>query len=237
MNLASFKISIQEVGQTLKEFSLLRMRGVKSLNDDGLSQEFKSASIKEDYGKAYSIGLKNFDFDFLLLDQSYFQFELKESNSYVDIRYAFYQNPINYISYSEYVQEQLKELNLYEMKDDVGSLLEDEYNQYLNEQEMKTNYTTIRYDSDFNTYKPLVHSVSHLHIGHSNNLRIPINKLLSPLSFTLFAIKHVYYLEWKEKVDNNSQFIEERLSTCKTGEQNLPPDFWTTKETLELFLR
>jgi len=236
MNIADFIISLSEVEKTLKSFDLFRMRGIKSINGDGVSPQFKLASIKDDYINAYTEGLRYNDYDFLLNDQSYFQFEFKKTDSFIDIRYAFFHNPINYITYSEYIQEQLKTFGMMESPEEIGTLLEEEYNQFLNEQDLKLNYTTIRYDSDYGNYKPLVHSVSHIHIGHSNNMRIPINKIISPLNFVLFTIKHVYYQEWKGKVKTDLDYIKERMAISKHGEQNLPNHIWDEMEKIELYL-
>jgi len=237
MNIANFNISIAEVETTLKSFNLFRMKGIKSINEKGVSPQFKLASIKEDYVKAYLEGLKYYDYDFLLNDQSFFQFEFSKTKDFIDIRYAFFQNPINYVTYLEYLEEQIKTHEIAESIEEIGELLEDEYNQYLNEQELKSNYTTIRYDSDQNNYRPLIHSVSHLHIGHMNNVRIPIDKIISPLQFVLFTIKHVYYQEWKEKVEDDLEFIKERLTTSKNGELILTQDKWNELESIELFLK
>lgn len=237
MNLANFNISLIEVERTLKSFNLFRMNGIKSINETGVSSQFKSLSIKESYVNAYLEGLKYYDYDFLLSDQSYFQFEFKKTETFIDIRYAFFQNPINHITYLSYIEEQIKNFDLVESIEDIGELLEDEYNQYLNEQDLKSSYTTIRYDSDLSNYRPLIHSISHLHIGHMNNLRIPLNKIISPLQFVLFTIKHVYYQEWKEKVESEFEFIKERLATSKNGEVVLSKDKWDEIEAIELFLK
>jgi hypothetical protein len=237
MNLATFKISMIEVAETLKLFELFRMKGIKSINDDGVSEEFKSASIQDDYFKAYLAGLNNYDYDFLLQDQSYFQFEFQKTEQFIETRYAFFQNPITYISYSEYVRKELENMNLEWTEEDIGATLDDEYNQYLNEQELKSNYTTIRYDSDLPNYRPLIHAVSHLHIGHLNNVRIPLDKVISPLKFALFTIKHVYYQEWKKIVDGQLNTLQERLLTSKHGELLLDEEMWRELERLEIFLK
>lgn len=59
-------------------------------------------------------------------------------------------------------------------------------NQFLNEQSLSNQYTVMRYDYDQKGYRPLIHAVSHLHIGFNNNVRIPLNKVISPPS--VFAV-------------------------------------------------
>jgi len=236
MNLADFKISIKEVEKLLKRLELLRMKGIKSLNDDGVSYAFKNASQGSNYFNVFNIGLENYDYDFLLFDQSFFQFEFNYINDGTyEIRYAFFQNPFEYKTYKEFIQDIIfddDEKNI----DEVGELFIEEYNQFLSEQEINSNYTTIRYDSDFFNYKPLVHSVSHIHIGHANNIRIPINKIISPLMFTLFVVKHVFYYQWKEMVTNDIDFVKNALEIGLKSAVNLSVDHWCENEGLELFL-
>ena len=226
MNLISYSASFKQIKDLLKEFGLFKMAGIKIINTDGVSDEFRQASIKESYFKAYIAGLENYDYDFLLKDQSYFQFQFKESDGRIDLRYSFFQNPIEFINYEDYVVEQIAQSGLSETIDEIGMLLEDEYNQFLNEQELISNYTTVRCDVDYPNYKPLVHSVSHIHIGHNNNVRIPLDKIISPSKFTLFAIKQVYYKEWKTKVESGDKYMPELLQRCQTGEFKLGEDIF-----------
>ncbi len=236
MNISSFNISLSEAEKFFKKLELFRMKGIKSINLDGVSSSFKNASQEESYFNAYNIGLGNYDYDFLLNDQSFFQFEFKENDSFIDIRYAFFQNPVNYKTYAEFLQYEIEEGNLNETPEQIGSLLEEEYNQFLNEQEINSNHTTIRYDSDFSNYTPLIHSVSHLHIGHRNNIRIPINKTITPLMFVLFVIKNVYYYEWKKIVSKDKAYLKQTFNKGLNGSIILKRDKWILNEELELFL-
>ena len=38
----------------------------------------------------------------------------------------------------------------------------------------------------------MFHAYAHLHIGTGNDIRIPVDKVLSPLHFVDFVIKHMY---------------------------------------------
>jgi hypothetical protein len=235
MNISSFKVSYNRISFVLKKFGLLRMCGIKTLFDTGVSAEFKKNSIKENYFKVFNTGLANYDFDFLLNDQSFFQFEFHPGKN-VNIRYSFFQNPVEYVSYKDYL---LNEIGINELKEsvaDFGSLFEEEYQQFLSEQELISNFVTLRYDLDFTNYQPLVHSVSHLHIGHLNNIRIPLNKNISPLGFVLFVIRHVYYQEWKEMITNKFDFISAELNKSHSGDTLLQEKFWSKEELIDLYL-
>ena len=237
MNLSTFNISIKEAEKMLRDVKLFRMNGIKSINEDGVSKEFKHTSQSCNYFKVYSVGLENYDFDILLNDQSYFQIEFKEVKGRIEIRYAYFQNPIDHISYEEFISQEFLVKGLYDSIDDIGDLFQDYYDQFLVDQEFNSNYSTIRCDYDFENYKPLLHAVSHIHIGHRNNIRIPMNKTITPLMFVLFVIKHVYYYSWKTLADPEkiNSFIEV-LRNCRVGEKFLKEHEWSKQEELELFL-
>lgn len=239
MNLAAFNISFVEAQKLLEGLGLLKMKGVKSVNNDGVSSEFKYASLKEDYSKIYSIGKEKFDFDFLLVDESYFQFTflISKDNVLPNIRYSFYQNPSYYKTYEEYI-EQLRAEGIIESEsvEEVGGVFLEEYDQFLVEAQLNSASTTIRYDVDPENYTPLVHSVSHFHIGHNNDIRIPCNMILSPVKFVLFVLKHIYYYQWKGFIESNNSLLLSTLDTSKNGCVKLEPILWVEKEEKELFI-
>lgn len=236
MNISSFNISFLKIHSVLKSFNLLKMKGIHSINDRGVSEEFKSASIKDTYYKAYQVGLSHYDFDFLTTDQSFFQFEFSSNQKSTEIRYAFFQNPIDFISYNDYVLQLINDQNLELTLEEVGEMFDEEYNQFLNEQENISNYATFRYDLDQNNYQPIIHSVSHIHVGHQNNIRIPLNKVISPLKFVLFVIKNVYYQEWKNKIETDPEYVIKTLKDARTHQTELDNTEWKDEEKLELYL-
>lgn len=221
MNLAIFNVSFSKSEKVLKEANLFKSKGIKPVGS--VSDEFKSASLKSSYFKTFKIGLQNLDYDILLYDDSFFQFsfEKSEHNNYPFLRYAFFQNPQEYISYEEYLES---ELNIDYTT--AGDLFIEEYQQYLTELEINTNSTTIRYDLDCKSYKPLIHSASHLHIGNSENVRIPCNKILSPLAFTIFVIKHIYYNNWQILIKDFEKFDNDFFKNLKQNCAFIMPPFW-----------
>lgn len=237
MTEANFNISFSKIETTLKSFNLLKMKGIKNLIKNGVSDEFKKASLSNKYYEAYKVGLENYDFDFLLKDESYFQFQYINKEGVLEIRYAYFQNPFEYLTYEEYLANEIDLEEIEESIESIGNIFEVEYNQFLNEQELSSNYSTIRYDSDFKNYKPILHSVSHIHIGHLNNIRIPLDKILSPLRFVLFTIKHIYYHNWKDRLENDKEGLITRLKDCMNGEEDLSDEYWNEDEKNELHLR
>lgn len=237
MTKANFNISFGKIESTLKSFDLLKMKGIKNLINDGVSDEFKKASLSNKYYQAYKSGLENYDFDFLLKDESYFQFQYINKEGVLEIRYAYFQNPFEYLTYEEYLESEIDLNEIDESIESIGNLFEVEYNQFLNEQELTSNYSTIRYDSDFKNYKPILHSVSHIHIGHLSDIRIPLDKILSPLRFVLFTLKNIYYHNWKNKWENDNKDLVLKLRDCLNGEEDLGAEYWNDDEKIELHLK
>lgn len=231
MTKGKFYTSLNEVEDLLKVANLLRQKGFKPIGE--VSAEFKFSALRKTYFQTYKIGKINFDFDFLLQDESYLQFSHNDSNNpkYPLLRYAFFQNPQEFISYEDY----LWQLNI--EPEEAGDSFIEEYSQYLSEASINTEATTIRYDLDFSSHHPLIHATSHLHIGVSENLRIPCNKIMTPVAFTLFIIKNLYYNTWKNLMDDTDHFYQPYLSNMKESCGYVMPPLWIhDQESKEFFL-
>ncbi len=231
MNEGAFIASLKEAELYLKNIEALKSSGVKKLND--FSDEFKKASQQRDYYNAYKVAKRNLDYNFLLNDDSFFQFSFERNESGLpSVRYAFFQNPQEYIDYGEYILEFVKEDLLV-----VGELFREEYEQYLTELQINSASIPIRYDLDVKNYKALIHSVSHIHIGHMNDVRIPCNKIISPKKFALFVIKHSNYSLWKDLIEGENSYTINLLATAKVACVNLEATYWNIPlEGQELFL-
>lgn len=239
LNIVSFEQSLNTVEKLLKNIQFLFQPSIKRIYRDGVSDEFRKASYSGSYYEAYKAAIKNFDYDYLLFENSFFQFgyELTPGQELPSIRYAFYQNPQLYCTYDEYL-DSLRIMNLItdESNEDIGFHFHEEYQQYLIEQAINESSTTIRYDVDHLEYRPLIHSTSHIHIGHSNNIRIPCNKVISPMKFSLFVIKHIFYEQWKDFIEKRNDTLIPILATEKAKCVKLTEDFWNHNEEQELFL-
>lgn len=228
MSEVSFNASVKEVQNFLKEIDLFKSSGVKVINKDDVSSDFKNASQKADYFKLYKVALSNFDYDILLKDDSIFQFSYKFNGiGLPEIRYAFFQNPTNYKSYNDFL-EVLRESGIIEdeSNENVPDIFEDDYQQFLTEQSINESAMCIRFDVDGGAYKPLIHSSAHFHIGHKNNVRIPCKIILSPLKFSIFIIKHVYYKVWKDQIAIPTGILSQTLNTARSRCINLDGLFW-----------
>jgi hypothetical protein len=227
MNIASLQSSLVDGIACLKELGLYKSKGVKLIYKDGVSDDFKKSSLSGDYLKIYQTAIENLDYDVLLIDDSIFQFEIDEEGA----RFAYFQNPSDYVSYQDFI---LKYFDDYTPEHEDHFLIE--YEQFRNEQNINASAITIRYDLDSPNYNPNIHSISHYHIGNQNNVRIPCDKIITPLSFILFVIKHVYYYEWKEAIENKNTVLNDFLDASKNECKNLEIAKWIDIEKREFFL-
>jgi len=234
MNDAKFKIAIENSVQILKSLKLYKSRGVKPIGDH--SEESKNIAKSNKHSDIYNSAIQQQDYEILLTDDSIFQFS--SSNSI--LRFSFIQNPNIYVSKQEFLislygKEDLSEFNQDELEKLEGEINEDEYEQFLAEQEFNLEANIIRYDLDHKGYAPLIHSYSHIHIGLNQNLRIPCNKILTPDKFTIFSVKNSYYNEWKKGFDTIPKLDQEILAS-KNRCDNLPVNYWANNELNELYL-
>ncbi|WP_146448833.1 DUF2290 domain-containing protein [Vibrio kanaloae] len=85
-------------------------------------------------------------------------------------------------------------------QEEVNCLLEDLdtlYSNYLDTELKHGAYTPLRVDIHPEQYHKVHHSVSHLHIGHDNESRLPIKKIMTPFAFVGFVISTFYPKQWR----------------------------------------
>ena len=144
------------------------------------------------------------------------------------IRFAYFPNPRSYQTYHEFLVE--NEFSY----DEVGDELAEVYEQYISEAKLKNFVTPIRYDYDYRSYDMINHSISHLHIGREENVRIPLSKMLSPQAFTVLIIKYLYLEHWKKAISKDSfkNVFEKSKQKCDALDNGLFSEF----EKLQLYL-
>lgn len=235
INEATYNISICESIKFLKYIKLFKGVGPKKGSE--YSSAFKKASIRNKHIEIYNTIRDNLDYEIVLFDDSFFQFSYNQNY----LRFSFIENPsFSYTKY-DYLKLFFSETDLSGLTEDEMNLLidENEFEQFLNEQENNSNLVYIRYDFDKNGYNPLLHSYSHIHIGLSENLRIPSSIVLTPLEFVLFSIKQCYYAEWKLYQES---FAFTDFATRRNDSKKLCPiitdtTIWHTDEQNEIFLK
>lgn len=179
MNKAAFLIDAKKCKNVLDDYGILKKTNNMNIKEGSyvkFSEEFRKVAQKQNYNDIYIKGMEADDYDYLLKDGSFFQFSYDTYNKDFIIRLAFYPS-INDISYDDFLVE-----NIGTGIEECGSIFLDDYQQFIMEQESK-NVSPIRYDYNSKIYKEFVHSVSHLHFGNEEDIRVPLDKILLPSAF------------------------------------------------------
>ncbi|MGE5437708.1 MAG: DUF2290 domain-containing protein [Syntrophothermus sp.] len=179
-----------------------------------------------EYNTVYESLIKKYNYDFLLYDESFFQYDFNESNGY--IRYAFFQFPYDFPTYDNYLLQNGFDIN------EIGEALRTEYEQEISEANLMNNVYPIRYEYSIKDYKTLLHPASHLHIGYHNDIRISSAHIITPLVFTLFVIKNCYYDLWERQIQ--SKKLNKFLLPVKMSCHKIPATYFGDKDKYELFL-
>ncbi len=168
------------------------------------SEEFTRAamSFNPEYKDLYRIGLRNWDYNFLLKDYSFLQFAHTLTGEELSIRFAYYANPFSSTSLEE-------ALAVYDGAD------YELYLQLLEENEERGDALLIRYEVATQDYIELRHPSAHFHIGLHEG-RWPVDKVLSPKAFALFIAKLFYVATWDETSDD--QLAEEKRGCPVLGD-------------------
>lgn len=196
MNKAAFLVDVKKCKNILGDYEILKKVNNMNIKEGSYmkySEEFRKIAQKKNYNVTYIKGMEYDDYDYLLKDGSFFQFSYDVYDKEFIIRLAFYPS-INDISYDDFLAE-----NIGSRIEECGAIFLDDYQQFLAEQESK-NVFPIRYDYNSQIYKELIHSVSHLHFGNEENIRVPLDKILLPSAFVKIVVQYFYYDLWKNKV-------------------------------------
>lgn len=225
MDNGKFATSVNESAEILKDFGLLKED--RSWNVNKFSLEYMGASRSGDYLKIYDIVIKNFDYTFLLKDESYFQFH-KDGNT---LGYIFMQNPRRNPNINTFKQKLYGDSDIPE---DEHTQFYEFYEQYLSEQSIYNTTAYMRLDCDHRTYTEFLHSLAHLHINVNSEIRIPLNKVLTPLAFCCFVLKHVYYHHWKDFTAKDS--FAKFKGKLRESLFDHPSSYWSDEDELNLYL-
>lgn len=113
------------------------------------------------------------------------------------------------MSQDEFAQHEIKKLieEGYD-KEDANELVYDDierdYSFYLDTEMRAKMATPIRLDIHPDQYHATHHPLTHLHIGHDNESRLPVKRIMTPYAFTCFLIATFYPNKWKLLIEKGS---------------------------------
>ena len=225
----SFIIRLEEVKSLLDKSGLLKHAIMKhDRKRTVISRHIENVKQFKEF--VDEVLLKN-EYDFLLCDDSFFQFDRICSGEKIVYKYVFIQNPGIRIPFDEYC-----------FKNEID--LEDEnidyYKEIYDDDETEDTYKMLqfplylRYDVDEKGYVPNLHSYAHLHIGVVEDVRLSVSKILTPSTFVNLVLKMIYPDNWKnilsESKTNPDIYNFKRL--C----DDIPLNLWQSCEKKDIYL-
>ena len=129
-----------------------------------------------DYREIYNECVREFAYDFRLVDQSLLLF-VKGGNDCHNgsLSFSFYESPVRVSSYVEFVAGEIglspDDEDFKTSFDSWGDSLRPDYEQYVHSVEAKNLVTPLRYDYKATDYKMGVHPASHIHFGFDNDIQ------------------------------------------------------------------
>lgn len=226
MKAAKILTSIEEVLKYLDavEISYDTTYKRKNLQPQKYSDAYYQTFHDGDYTKSFIVASKNRDFDIMLEDGSLFQFTSRNEN---DIHYSFLHRIENNLSFDEFY-------DIYATDENIDTI-EQDYEYYLAGDKEKLYTCPIPYDVAESEYKKMYHAFAHLHIGIDTDIRIPVDKVLSPMHFVDFVIKHMYKTRWDNAYAHNEKF-KELVDCLKTRAENIDDAHFTQEEKNLLYI-
>ncbi len=226
MNEGAFFDSINKCNSFLKKLDVLQKVNhinIKKSSIHKFSRDFIETCRSKTYEDMYKCAMENDDYDFLLKDGSFFQFSIDVDKSGENVRLAYYPS-ICQISYSQFLRDELDVV--YE---EVGDEFIELYHQFVIEQ-IPDAVTPLRYDYNERIYTEMIHSAAHLHFGHEENIRVPINKKMKPLLFVKLVTEYYFYEQWKILISDRrdeilcagEDFEEINTSFFSSDDQRIP---------------
>jgi len=161
-----------------------------------VNTEFRDLALEPgtQYVDLYKSGLALKHYNFLLKDNSYFQYSLIGD----DVRLAYLPCP--------FVTDNDDFLVDLETSFKAELLSWEDYQSLMEEIEERQTIPTVRYEYAEGQYREFLHPCSHFHIGHHSDNRWPVNRYLSPLAFTMIILKKYYQTHWDASADDGHTY-------------------------------
>lgn len=233
MNKGKFNDSLRWCHFLLKSLKLVKQEYIPRTMDYSDDSKALAQSETSTYQEIYNTAVNNLDYEFAMTDDSLLQLYLNGNI----IRYAFIQNPIQPLSFLDFLRENFEDKDIPKDEDKLNELqseLQDDYEQRLNDQRLNEKAIYLRYDLDQTGYRPRVHSYAHLHVGLNQNFRIPVHSIITPLSFVITIIKWLYPSYWMTFLGDSE--LTKQFDNYKGKNENMKDAMWHNSEFKDLFL-
>lgn len=232
MNEADFRRSIRKAWKYLDSAGLVEL--FSNPSPLRASHEFKATALdpSSHYEEVYLTGLRHRDYNLLLPDYSYFQFGHYDRQ----IRSAYYPNP--FFGASVDAMKALGEQHEYLSE---GLISMEEFLHEASELQASQKPPPVRYEFDSDAYIELRHPASHLHIGHHAENRWSLDRVLTPVVFSLLIAKLYYSEVWNSSNEiphgPGTASLDDIFSAAKVECDLLPENLISNAEKSQFVLR
>jgi hypothetical protein len=225
MNRGLFAAQLNDIEGVLSKLDLLKERNLRPKYEHYAAAYFRKKTCWEIWQACYREQV----YDFLLSNDAILQFRFDRSDP-LTVSYIFLDCPFSKpLSREAFAAQQLQP----DDGEDEFRLMR-EYDYYLANPEKKESVTPIRYDYNPTIYTPGRHPASHLHIGHANEIRVGMKKILLPLSFTLFVIRQCFPDSWTKFLAFSN--AESLCRNIRENPQDVHKDLWGKLDDREMIL-
>jgi hypothetical protein len=228
MKMGLFAAQVNEVEQVFKDLGLLAERVLRPPYANYAAYAFRGLRYIECWRKCFDLQL----YDLRLRDDGLIQFR---ANSFkpLSFSYAFYECPYHVLpSLDDYIEQvQLEsEAGIGTTGYEFDLLREYDFLQPT----LKDIVTPLRYDYSPEIYTESRHPAAHMHFGFANEIRVGTKKVLRPLSFTLFIVRHYYPDHWQQLIEKTGADILCR--NVHEGLDDVSDQYWGPKDKWEMLL-
>lgn len=183
---------LESCRRLLAEIGLLSSSGIR----DWRNAVDVSLLRGQSYRQQWATSARKSWFDFMLVDGSFFQFEIFSMRPF-QATYRFIEVPYIAMTVAEF-----RSSSLY-VADDGYATLDEQYSAYVDSAPIKPHVLPLRYDADPRGYATAGHPASHLHFGFETSPRVQTLKFWRPVTFVLFVVRQMYPAHWTSATSCN----------------------------------
>lgn len=177
-----FSAQLNDIEKLLNDLDLLEERN----HYPNLIANPGSTFRKLNYPDSWLLSYRSLMYNFVLKDSSLVLFKPDGYPSF-----SFLGCPYDCLSYRDFLVENGFEYN------EVGNELLESYAEYLLQCDVSEAIHLFRFDYAPGDYNEGSHPASHFHIGYKNDVRLGLKKILDPIAFILFVVRHHYPNYWR----------------------------------------
>jgi len=219
-----------------ESIKLLETAGLLNEKETPNYRDLDVSSIRgKNHRETYEYVFRNRFYDVLLKDMSIIQYR----NDTQEESYSFIPSPDSIPPIEDFLAETIG-AEFYELddieRDEFIEQSKPDYMMYIETIAQPNDSLYIRYDKHLEGYREGHHPAAHIHIGFNSPVRIGLDRLQTPMSFTLFVLRHIFTGEWKKLLEDD-ELVEKFSRSVRHQLEIIQGEFFNQKDACELYLK